>query len=57
MKTFKILVEETVSEEFEIIAQNEDEALKIASQKYKTGELVLAPGELIGTEISVVEQH
>lgn len=57
MKTFKILVEETVSEEFEILAQNEDEALKIAGQKYKTGELVLTPGELIGTEISVVEQH
>lgn len=45
-KNFIVAIEETVVKEFAVHAKNEDEALKIAEEKYKSGEFILAPGEV-----------
>ncbi len=46
MKKFIIAIEETVVQEFEVMADNSIEALEIAEQKYRKGEFVLEPGEV-----------
>ena len=46
MKKFIIAIEETVVQEFEVMAEDSIEALEIAEQKYRKGELVLEPGEV-----------
>ena len=46
-RKYSIIIEETISENFEIEAEDIDEALKVAKQKYKNGEIVLNPGNLI----------
>lgn len=46
MKKYIITIEETVVQNFEIFAENEDEAYEIAKEKYRKGEIVLEPGEL-----------
>lgn len=56
MKTFKILIEEILSDSFEVIAENKTDALKIAKEKYYNGEFVLEPGNLINTEILITEE-
>ena len=42
---FTVSIEETIVQDFEIEAESLDEAMEIAEQKYKAGELVLEPGE------------
>lgn len=46
MKKFIIAIEETVVQEFEVMAEDSIEALEIAEQRYRKGELVLEPGEV-----------
>ena len=46
MKKFTLIIEETVVDEFEVNANNEQEALEIARDKYKKGEFILSPGEV-----------
>ena len=46
MKKFKIIIEEHISEEFEIEAENIEEAFNIAEKKYYSGEFVLKPGNV-----------
>ncbi len=46
MKKFIIAIEETVVQEFEVMADDSIEALEIAEQKYRKGEFVLEPGEV-----------
>ncbi|MBE6037719.1 MAG: hypothetical protein E7218_00750 [Anaerofustis stercorihominis] len=46
MKKYIVVVEETVVGEFEVIAENEEEALEITFQKYRNCEFVLEPGEV-----------
>ena len=53
MKKFKITIEETISEEFEVTAESEEEAAEIAEKKYNNGEFVLEPGNLTGKRLSV----
>ena len=43
MKKFIIAIEETVVQEFEVMAEDSIEALEIAEQKYRKGEFVLEP--------------
>lgn len=45
-KTFSIIIEETVSQKFEIEADSIDEALELAREGYLDGEYVLEPGDL-----------
>lgn len=46
MKKFIIAIEETVVQEFEVMADDSVRALEIAKQKYRKGEFVLDPGEV-----------
>ncbi|ERK48901.1 DpnD/PcfM family protein [Leptotrichia sp. oral taxon 879] len=46
MKKFKIIIEKHVSEEFEVEAENIEEAFNIAEKKYYSGEFVLEPGNV-----------
>lgn len=54
MNKYTIAIEETVVGEFEITAKNETEALRIAEDKYKHGDIVLCPGELQFKQMAVV---
>lgn len=54
MKKFIIAIEETVTEEFEIMAENAEKAMKIAEKKYKRGEFVLSPGETQFKQMSII---
>lgn len=47
MKKYTILIEELVSNSFEIEASSEEEARKIAEAGYRNGEIVLEPGHLL----------
>lgn len=49
-KTYSIIIEETITQEFKVIAESQEEALRIAEQKYKAQEFVLTPGNLISVE-------
>ena len=46
-RIFKITIEEQVSETFEIMATDMDEAMEIAEEQYNNGTIVLEPGNLI----------
>ena len=50
---WKVTIEETVSEEFEVEATSMKEAEEIARGKYKSGEFVLAPGNLTSALMEV----
>ncbi len=54
-KVFKVAIEETVVGTFDICAESSEDALELAIQKYRAGELVLEPGEVVGKQITVVE--
>lgn len=55
MKTVKVIIEETVSQEFEVVVNDADEekAIDIAIQKYKNEEFILEPGEIQYRQIAV----
>ena len=55
-KLFKITIEETISECFDVYASNIDEAIQEAEHKYKNGELVLSPGEVTNRKIFAIDQ-
>lgn len=42
---YTITIEEAVTKDFKIEASSTDDAYKMAEQKYKSGELILDPGE------------
>lgn len=56
-KIYKVTIEETVSQDFEIEAKNIKEALKIAEEKYSAGEIVLSPGNLLCKQISATDKE
>lgn len=43
MKTFKIHIEETISDTFTVEAETMEEAMEIAEEKYEGGEFVVMP--------------
>ncbi len=49
-----VTIEEMVSQDFEVNADNSKLALEIAEKKYKNGEFVLEPGNLICKQICTV---
>lgn len=55
MKTYKIGIEEIVSAVFEVEAEDSEQALEIAKEKYRSGEFMLEPGELQSKNIAVLE--
>ena len=53
MKKYKIAIEETVTEEFEVEADNLHKAMEIAAKKYYDGEFVEAQAK----KMAVIEPH
>lgn len=53
MPKYTITIEEMVSENFEVEAATADEAMEIAEQKYRDGEFVLEPGNLVCTQMAI----
>lgn len=57
MKKYIIAIEETIVEEFEIEANDFGEALDIAAEKYRKGEIVLCSGEVQFKQMAVVKPN
>lgn len=57
MKKFRVCLEETVSQVFEVEAENENDAFDVAKGKYDKGEFVLEPGDLVGLNIAVENEN
>ncbi len=53
---YKVKIEETVCDEFEVEADSEEEAFKIATKQYDDGKIVLEPGKLISKQISIADK-
>lgn len=53
MKKYVVTIEETTSQNFDVMANNSEQAIAIAIEKYNLGELVLAPGNLIHKQMRV----
>lgn len=54
MAEYKVMIEETVTATFTVVAESEAAAKKIAEAKYKNCEFVLEPGNLISKKMAVV---
>lgn len=52
-KKFVITIEEMVTEDFEVLAETEEEAEVIATEKYNSGEFVLEPGNLVAKQMQI----
>lgn len=50
-----ITIEETVAKDFEVEANDAEEAYEIAEQKYNSGEFVLDPGECQFKQIAITK--
>lgn len=50
---YTIMIEETVTKDFEVEANSAEEACETAEQKYKDGEFVLDPGECQFRQIAI----
>lgn len=46
MNLFTVTIEELVSQNYTILAESREEAIKRAIEMYKQGEIVLSPGSL-----------
>ena len=54
MKKYIVTIEETVSEDFSVTAENKDEAIKIAIAKYNNEDFVLNNGEVQLKRVAVI---
>ncbi len=50
---YTVTIEETLSSDFEVYANNSEEAIELAIKKYRDGELVLEPGNLMSKKIAI----
>ena len=57
MKTFKITIEEMVSETFDIEAETIEEAMEIAEEQYYEGSLALEPGNLVAKQMMAEDEE
>lgn len=55
MKKFIVAIEETVVDEFEVIAEDAEEAMRIAEEKYNDCEFILCPGNLQFKQMSIIK--
>lgn len=56
MKKYEVIIEEMISQDFEVDAETYEEAINIAKHKYNIGEFVLTPGNLISKKLAIVPQ-
>lgn len=54
MKKYRVVIEETISEEFEIEATSEEEAISGAIQEYNAGNFVVGSDNVEHRQISAV---
>ena len=52
-RKYSITIEETISQDFVVFADNDDEAKKIATENYHKGEFVLEPGSLLAKQMAI----
>ena len=52
-KKYVITIEEMISQDFEVVAKSDEEAERIAIEKYNNGEFVLCPGNLVSKQIQM----
>ena len=55
MKKFTLAIEESIVQEFGVMASNADEAMAIAIEKYNSGKFVVEHGEIHHKQISIVK--
>lgn len=60
MKSIKVIIEETISQEFEVQVSEDskyplEDALKIAQEKYKNGEFIVDNGVLIEKQMTATD--
>lgn len=55
--TIQVTIEEIVSQTFEVEADDIDEAMEIAEEKYWNGEFVLDPGEVVARQMMADDGH
>lgn len=56
MKKYRVIIEEVVSEEFELEAESEKEAISKAMDTYNSGEFVLEPGNFEYAQLKVIDE-
>ena len=56
MKKYCVVIEETISEEFEIEAISKEDAISKAIREYKAGNFVVGPDNVEYRQISVVDE-
>lgn len=54
-KHFQVTIEETVSDDYSVLADNIEEAKEIAIKKYRECEIVLEPGNIQGKKLIIVD--
>lgn len=53
VRTFTVVVEETVTQEFQVEGSGAESAAEVARELYRAGDLVLSPGELQSARLHV----
>lgn len=56
MKTFKITIEEMISQSFDIEAETIEEAMEIAERDYNDGYLVVDNGDLVAKQMMAEDE-
>lgn len=56
MKNFRVVIEEIVSDEFEIFAESKEDAILKSIQKYKSGEFILSSGNIEHKQLAVISE-
>lgn len=54
MSEYRIMIEETVTDSFTVVAESAEAAKKIAEEKYKNCEFILEPGNLILKRMAIL---
>lgn len=57
VKKFVVTIEETIAQDFEVIAESAEQAMKIVEDKYRKCEFVLEPGELHYKQMAITEPN
>lgn len=57
MRKYRVVIEETISEEFEIEANSEEDAVSKAIQEYEAGNFVVGSDNVECRQISVVDKE
>lgn len=55
MRKFIVGIEETIVQEFEVIADTTEEAIEITEEQYRKGIFVLSPGETQFRQMAIVK--